>query len=119
MSGPSVRFRAAFPRRARREKREVKPATRLARQLALAHHLEGLVEGGAVPNYATVARAIGLTRARLSQLTSLTLLSPDIQDAILVGELDATARGIRPVLREVEWEEQGRRLGGVLPRQRG
>ena len=119
MSGPSVRFRLSFPRRARREKREVKLATRLSRQLALAHHLERLVEGGEIAGYAGAARALGLTRARMSQLLALLGLASDIQERILTGKLDASEHALRPVLREVEWREQRRRLGGVTVRSRG
>ena len=52
---------------------------RLARQLALAHHVERMVESGAIRNHAAVARVLGVTRARIAQVMGLLHLSPDIQ----------------------------------------
>lgn len=51
-------------------------AARLARQLALAHWIERAVETGHVSSYAEVARALGLTQSRITQITVLLGLSP-------------------------------------------
>ena len=71
---------------------------RIARQLALAYLLE------ARPN----AKVPGLSRARMSQVSDLALLSPRIQERILSGERIG-ARMIRAACREVEWGEQERK----------
>ena len=83
-------------------------ASRAALMLALAHHVERLIEAGDIASYAGAARALGLTRARLTQVTNLLLLAPEIQERVLKGELRATERALRSVVREAEWNTQGR-----------
>jgi hypothetical protein len=58
----------------------------MARGLALAHHLQGAIDRGLVPDRATAARRLGLTRARVTQLLDL-LVSPDLQ-VILIEHAD-------------------------------
>ncbi|MDX2087844.1 MAG: hypothetical protein SFX73_08340 [Kofleriaceae bacterium] len=61
---------------------------------------------------AELARAGGVTRARLSQILDLTLLAPDIQEEILAfravesGRDPVTTRELRPVTRSMSWSEQ-------------
>ena len=76
-------------------------------ELALAHHVERLVEAGELAGYAEAARALGLTRARLTQVMNLLLLAPEIQEAILLGDMRATERSLRRVVREPVWAQQG------------
>jgi hypothetical protein len=90
---------------------------RIARQLALAHALQRRVEQGEFRDYADMARALGFTRARITQLMDLLLLAPSVQDEILHLELPAgapqpTERALRRVLRTPVWEEQRRRWTG-------
>lgn len=68
---------------------------RVARQLALAYHVEALVDSGSVRDYAAVARALGLTRARLSQIVALRWLPVATQEAILSGASTASERQFR------------------------
>lgn len=73
----------------------------LARRLALAHYIERLIEAGKLRNYAHAAAALGITRARISQLMDLGLLPTDVQEQILVGtervcERDLRTRSTRP-----------------------
>lgn len=63
---------------------------RIARTLALAHVMQGMIDDGEVTDQAELARMIGFTRARVTQILDLTLLAPDIQDAILAAD-DKTA----------------------------
>ncbi len=49
---------------------------RITRLLALAHHLQGLIDQGTVTDYADIARLSGLSRARVTQIMNLTLFSP-------------------------------------------
>ena len=76
--------------------------------LALAHHVDRLVEAGDLPDYAAAARALGVTRARLSQLQALLLLAPEIQERVLVGELGESERGLRRM--DFHFEEGGARV---------
>ena len=95
-----VRFRA--PRKAAAQR----PVSRAARVLALAHHIERLVEAGELSSYAEAARALGLTRARLTQVTNLLRLAPQIQARILDGKLEVSERRMRTVVAEAEWAVQ-------------
>ena len=77
MSGVTVRYKVKSGKPQRKPEPPPAPpvkaedatkpsATRLARQLALAQHIERLVEGGAVKNHAQAARLLGVTRARVA-----------------------------------------------------
>ena len=100
------------PAPGRAVKKAVSPArraagpSRIARMLALVHHLDGLIEQGTLTDYAHAARALGVTRARVSQITSLLLLAPEIQAHIAVGGLVLTERALRRVVKEPDWAEQ-------------
>ena len=85
---------------------------RVARILALAHKIDEMVRSGQFRDYADAARRLGLTRARLSQITNLLLLAPGIQEAILdlqpvtSGRDLVSERQLRSVVAEVEWDKQ-------------
>jgi hypothetical protein len=63
----------------------VRRPAKVARMLAIAHHLQSAIDRGLVADRAAVARKLGLTRARVTQLLDLLLLAP-------VGEADGRAR---------------------------
>lgn len=84
---------------------------KVARVLALAHHIQSAIDRGIVADRATVARQLGLTRARITQLLDLTLLAPDIQEVVLgleaVDGVEPMFEGVlRRVVRSVEWGRQ-------------
>jgi len=56
---------------------------RITKLMALAIHLQDLVDNGVVRDYAEIARLASMTRARVSQIMNLTLLAPSIQEQIL------------------------------------
>jgi hypothetical protein len=56
---------------------------RITRLLALAQKFEELIESGGVNNYAALAQAGHVSRSRVTQMTSLLNLAPDIQEQIL------------------------------------
>ena len=68
---------------------------RLARLMALAIRLDGLVRDGEVADYADIARLGHVTRARVTQIMNLLCLAPDIQEALLF--LPRTERGRDPI----------------------
>jgi len=89
-SGKSVVFASEPPPP---KPQAVRRPAHVARQLALAHHLQRAIDDGVVADRAAVARKLGLTRARVTQLLDLLLLAPDLQLAVL--ELEAVD-GIEP-----------------------
>ena len=105
------------PRSAREERPPTPPpAERVARQLALAHQVERLVGSGAIADFAAVARRLGVTRARLTQVVALASLSPRLQERILDGTLRVSERQLRAVLRTADWTEQEEIGNAVLSR---
>ena len=79
--------------------------------LALAHELQRLIDEGEVPDRATLAGQVGLTRARLTQILDLLLLAPDIQEDILLGSGDRNAgpiteRQLRTLVARSAWSAQ-------------
>lgn len=86
----------------------------VARQIALARALQRRVDSGEFADYAAMARDLGFTRARISQLMDLLLLAPDIQEEILFlevppGRQPISERMLREaVLRSLDWGQQGK-----------
>lgn len=87
---------------------------RVARLMALAVKLDGLVRSGAVADYATLARLGHVTRARVTQVMSLTLLAPDIQEELLFlppvihGRDPLVLRDLLPIAAVPDWRLQRR-----------
>ena len=81
---------------------------KIASLLVLAHHVQRMIDSGKVRDRAEVARRLGLTRARISQILDLLLLAPDIQEAVLfmegVGSVGEHA--LRDIVRHERWWEQ-------------
>ena len=87
-----------------------RPVSRAARQLALAHHIDRLIDDGVLDDYAHAARVLGVTRARLSQVMALLHLAADIQEQVLAGTLCLSERRLRIVIAEAHWEQQHTRV---------
>jgi hypothetical protein len=98
-------------------------AARVAHMLALAIRVEQMIASGELKDRAHAAANLGFTRARITQLLSLTLLAPDIQEAILFLEVEGgveriTERALRDVVCVADWEEQRLRWRKLLARAR-
>ena len=71
-----------------------------------------MVREGQLRNLADAARELGMTRARISQISNLLLLAPEIQEAILdlpmvnTGRDPITERQLRPIAVEPDWQQQ-------------
>lgn len=109
--------------RGRRTQKEIQPGEtpertvpdrlpRIAKLMALAIRYEGFVRDGVVADYAELARLGHVTRARMSQITSLLLLAPEIQEALLFlprvtsGKDPLTERELRPIVATPDWRKQ-------------
>jgi len=83
---------------------------RLRQSLIFAHDLQRLFKIGKASSFSQVTTWLHMTHARLSQLLSLLLLAPDIQEAILCDETGKvsglTERHIRQIAMEVDWQKQ-------------
>ena len=81
----------------------------IVRLLVLAHQIERAVEKGRARDYMDAARQLGLTRARVTQIVNLLLLSPIIQATILTEPdrvRQLSERRLRPVIEELDWQKQ-------------
>jgi len=86
----------------------------VARLLALGHQLRGLLDRGEVAGVGELARRLGVSQPRVSQLVALTYLAPRIQAEIAVleavdGVEPMSERPLRQVLRTVGWRGQVKR----------
>ncbi|MGH7144150.1 MAG: hypothetical protein ACREJ2_08410 [Planctomycetota bacterium] len=85
---------------------------RVARLMALALRIDGLLRTGQVADYAEVATLGHVSRARVTQIMNLTHLAPDIQEDLLF--LPPTIRGrdpirdhaLRPIAAVIDWNKQ-------------
>lgn len=89
---------------------------RVARVLALAHHWQGLIRSGAVRDQADLARLVGVSRARVTQLMSLLWLSPEIQESTLNGAIGVDEQTLRQVAAQAAWQLQAVALDTRLRR---
>jgi hypothetical protein len=86
--------------------------SKVARMLALGHKIVRLVDAGLLEDLADAAELLGFSRARVTQIVDLTLLAPDIQEALLFGEENRLSeRKLRGVVTAGEWGEQWNLLG--------
>ena len=85
---------------------------RVARMLALAHKIDGMIQAGELRDLAHAADTLGLTRARITQIMNLMLLAPAIQEAILElppvtnGRDPISERALRQIVAESDWTKQ-------------
>jgi hypothetical protein len=96
----------------------VRRPARVAQMLALAHRLQAEIDRGDFRDRADLARQLGFTRARVSQVLNLLMLAPDLQERIL--DLEAvdgveplSERSLRAVVKVEGWEDQRRAWGKV------
>jgi hypothetical protein len=97
------------------------PISRITRLLALALKFEELIASGVVSNYTAVAQVARVSRSRVTQMTSLLNLAPDIQEEILFLSA-AEARQLRisePSLRKLTatllWNQQREQWRNLRP----
>lgn len=105
-------------RRRRKPAHEAPPISPAVRSIVLAFQIEQAVWDGRARDYADVARQIGWTRARVSQIVRLLKLSPEILNALLLADPlslpHLTERQLRPLVDQSasidDFEELKRRL---------
>ncbi len=96
---------------------------RISRILALVIKLEQRVREGHAPTYASIAEAGRLSRARLSQMMTLTNLAPSIQETVLLlprrrsGPEVVTEKQLRHIAQQVDWSCQRKLFDSVISQQ--
>jgi hypothetical protein len=88
------------------------PIPRIARLLALAFRFEELMEKQGIEEYASLARAGHVTRARISQIMRLLDLAPDIQEQLLFMRpmKRINEHNLRPIACRIDFAEQRRQF---------
>ena len=85
---------------------------RITRLLALAQKFEELIGSGVVNNYAALAQVGRVSRSRVTQMTSLLNLAPDIQEEILflgvaeVAQFRISEPSLRKLTATLLWNQQ-------------
>ncbi len=89
-------------RRRREPSHDVRPIAPVVRSIVLAFQIEQVVRDGRARNYAEVAKQLGMTRARVSQVLRLLSLPPAILDTLLLADRERyprlTERQLRPLI---------------------
>ena len=84
----------------------------MARLLALAIRYDQLLQAGHVRDYQELSQLGQVSRARITQIMNLSLLAPDIQEAILFletgksGSNPISERDLRPIVAHTSWSRQ-------------
>jgi len=95
---------------------------RLSRLMALAIHMQELVDSDEVTDYAELARLAHVSRARITQIMNLQHLAPDIQEEILFlprtdgGRAPIREHMVRPIAAVIDWRMQRRRWNDLKGR---
>ena len=89
---------------------------RIARLMALAIRLDGLLRAEELRDYAEIAHLGRVTRARMTQIMKLLDLAPDIQEQILfLPHLKGlNERNLRPIVSQIDWEDQRRMFEEIV-----
>ena len=80
--------------------------------MALAIHMQRLIDEGTVRDYAELAQLGHVSRARITQIMNLILLAPDIQEEILFlprvqsGRDPVREHAVREIAALVDWRRQ-------------
>lgn len=120
MNGPELTVKVAFRTCRRRgtttARQEVaRGPSAISRRIALAHHLDAAIDAGSIDNLSAAAAQLRLTRARITQISDLALLAPDIQEAVLDGRCEPRDRHLREVGKHLLWTDQRRVFATLFP----
>ena len=82
--------------------------TRAVILLATAHRMQEMIDSGEVEGPADLARRLGVSRPRVTQVLNLALLAPEIQDEILDPDHPHrwSRREMSAISRSAEWASQ-------------
>ena len=87
---------------------------RIAKLVALASRMQSMIESGQVDSFQQLAELGRISQPRMTQIMSLLLLAPNIQDELLYlpeviqGKVTIHEKLLRPLTREMDWRVQRR-----------
>lgn len=92
------------------KKEELKKEPKLRQSLALAHQIEELLDTGKINDVKQLTGHLNMSHARIHQLMAMTLLSPSIQEDILLGESERLSEipeyKLREITSKTDWQIQ-------------
>ena len=119
-----VKRKIAFQGEAHKRRDAAKAATvkiaqsgripRIAKLVALASRMQSMIESGQVESFQQLAEIGRISQPRMTQIMSLLLLAPDIQEELLYlpeeiqGKAAIHERLLRPLTTEIDWRVQRR-----------
>ena len=74
-----------------------------ARLLALAYWIERQVQAGAFKDYREAAKRLGISHARVSQITGLLMVPAAMQADVLLGRVQPMERSMRAMATRTPW----------------
>jgi ParB-like chromosome segregation protein Spo0J len=86
----------------------------LVRLIACAFHWQELLESGRFTSIRELAKAVGKNHSYIARLLRLTLLAPDIIEAILNGQEPNGLSQCKLFALPLEWEKQREALGMAI-----
>ena len=105
------------------EEKPTERIPRISRLMALAIHYQGLLDSGVVTDASTLARLVGVTQPRMTQILNLNLLAADIQERLLflVAEEGCrkcySERDLRSLMQVRPWSQQRHWLADRIDKQ--
>ena len=87
---------------------------RIAKLVAPASRMQSMIDSGQVESFQQLAELGRISQPRMTQIMSLLLLAPDIQEELLYlpevmqGKAQVHERLLRPLTREIDWRVQRR-----------
>ena len=96
------------------DEKETVPGTlpRITRLMALAIRFDELLRSGRATGLQHLAEIGHVSQPRVSQILSLTLLAPEIQEELLFlprlkrGKPEVSEKNLRPITKELDWQKQ-------------
>ena len=92
---------------------------RIAKLVALANRMQSMLESGEVDSFQQLAELGKISQPRMTQIMSLLLLAPDIQEELLYlpevldGKPAIYEKLLRPLTTELDWRAQRRMWGKI------
>lgn len=114
MRVPSVRCKEGYADRSSKPAKVDRPGRKpkISRMVALGIKFDEMLRRGEVDNATELARLNHVSQPRMTQILSMALLAPDIQEALLClprnerGRAKIHEKLMRPIAAEIDWDRQ-------------
>jgi hypothetical protein len=105
-------IRRALPHSPWRKERAIEKEPKIRRTLILAYQLQRSIDTGTIANARLASSYLHLSQSRVNHVLNMLMLSPAIQEEIIMGDTAMLDRipeyKVRELSFEIDWNEQGR-----------